>query len=524
MGTSRLIPWIRYTAVGFVACTLLLYYPHSALAAPRSSKYAYERRKVRGGAVRCDLVTPYITLIGVQLPAPWDSRVPGPNDADFSAAQDAAWDVISQTVGPFVSNGGIKKSINPNSVESFSSVPNIFRLHGFNPQSLPALRTKPGVLFASNNPGVVGVQASRATSEDILIHPAQIGLENPGDVPYTDLDGQQHLSRKDVDIDIFDAWKRTVGNSNVIVAIIDDGFDNSKPELATNLYTNTKEVPCNGLDDDQNGFVDDYQGYDANRRTGCPAKPTTGRTPEQVQHGTAMALALASSPRVVTGTISGVAPGIRYLPVSGGPLIGSGVLNHAYEYVLAMRRTGVPIRVLNVSLGAMEPLPWACSPTSKDGKRLTPLGQLISSGVTVVAAAGNEGDNIDRHFVCPSSLSKTFDTVISVAAVDLSGRAPFFSNFGDTAATISAPGTAIYTGYDYQTGTSVATALVSGTVALMYSANPNLTPAEVKQTLIQTAKMTELNLPTQSKGIVSAGAAVKAVAGREGPAIKKPLL
>ena len=115
-------------------------------------------------------------------------------------------------------------------------------------------------------------------------------------------------------------------------------------------------------------------------------------------------------------------------------------------------------------------------------------------------------------------------SIIAVAAVGPSVRAPFFAHCSAITATISAPGTAIYTGYDYQTGASVATALVSGTVALMYSANPNLTPAEVKQTLIQTAKMTELNLPTQSKGIVSAGAAVKAVAGREGPAIKKPLL
>lgn len=523
MSSTRISKRNVRSVAAVVAFALLLLPTQSGSASPQSSKYAYERRKVRGGSVRCDIVNPFITLIGVQLPAPWDKRIPGPNDADFSAAQDAAWDVIATTVGPFVSNGRIKGSIAPNSIESFSSVPNIFRLHGFNPQSLPALRARPGVLFASNNPGVVGVQAPRPTREDILIHPAQLGLENPGAVTYTDLDGQQHQSRKDVDIDIFDAWNRTVGNPNVIVAIIDDGFDTSKPELAANLYTNTKEVPCNGLDDDQNGFVDDYQGYDAERRTGCPAKATPKRFPEQVLHGTAMALALASSPRVVTGTVSGVAPGIRFIPVTAGPLIGRG-LDHAYEYVLAMRRAGVPVRVLNVSLGAMHPSPWACSPTTKDGKALTTLGQLISSGMTVVAAAGNEGDNIDTNFVCPSSLSKTFDSVISVAAVDLSGRAPFFSNFGTTAVTISAPGTAIYTGYDYQTGTSVATALVSGTVALMYSANPNLTPAEVKRTLIGTAKMTDLNLPTQSKGIVSAGAAVKAVGGRTGPAIKKPLL
>lgn len=512
--------------VRIVACvlasTLIALYSWHAAAAPRSSRQAYEMRKVRSSSVRLDVVSDNQTLIGVKLPAPWDTKIPGPMDADFSAAQDAAWEVIATTVGPFVSTSARKGALAPNSVEGFSSVPHIFRLHGFNPTAIPALRASPGVLFVSNDPGVVNVQASPPGKADLL-HPAQLGLENPGNVPYTSIDGLPQLSRKDVDIDIFGAWDKTVGNSNVVVAIIDDGFDLSKPELAANVYTNPLEFPCNGVDDDRNGFIDDYQGYDADKRTGCFTQGAQNRNKPQVLHGTAMALAMASSPRTVTGTISGAAPGIRFLPIATGPLISRG-LEHAYEYVLAMKRAGIPIRVVNVSLGAMQPLPWACSPTTKDGKALTTLGQLLTSGITMVAAAGNEGMNIDSSFVCPSSLAKTFDNIITVGAVDLSGRAPFFSNFGPTAVTISAPGTAIYTGYGYQTGTSVATALVSGTVALMYSANPSLTPADVKRTLIETAKMTELNLPTQSKGLVSAGKAVNAVAPRTGPAIRKPLL
>jgi subtilisin family serine protease len=362
----------------------------------------------------------------------------------------------------------------------------------------------------------------------MLMHPSQIGLENPGGVSYTDIDGLQHLSAKDVDIDISGAWLRTVGSPETVVAIIDDGIDLSTPELKANVYTNTKEIPCNGLDDDSNGFLDDYQGYDAELKTGCTQlvkrivpNPEVRRIRGFGVHGTAMALALASPPLSSTSTITGVAPGVRFIPVSTGPSIDRG-LSHAYAYIIAMKRAGVPIRVVNLSIGQSNPLPWACSTTTKTGESLTILGELLASGLTVVAAAGNEGSNNDTTPVCPSNLARSHAGVISVGAVDFEGKLPFFSNFGEKSVTISAPGTAIYTGYGYQTGTSIATALVSGVVALMYSANPQLTSTDVKRIIIETAKMPDLNLPTQSRGIISAGRALNAVPGRWGPAFKKP--
>lgn len=345
--------------------------------------------------------------------------------------------------------------------------------------------------------------------------PAQIGLENPGGVSYTDIDGRTHSSRTDVDIDVLSAWERTIGRPDVVVAILDDEFDLSKPELVANVYTNKNEVPCNGIDDDKNGFIDDYQGYNVERKTGCYS-PSKGPT----HHGTSMALALASSPKIQTTTITGVAPGVRYLPVAIGSRF-DGMIDNAYAYVVAMKRSGVPIRVVNLSLGQSNH-PWSCSPTNKGGTSFTKLGELLTSGTTIIAAAGNEGSDNDSTFVCPSGLARVYDNVISVGAVDFEGKLPFFSNFGLESVTIAAPGSAIYTGYGYQTGTSIATALVSGIVALMYSANAELTPAEVKRIIIDTAKLSELNLPNQSKGIISAGQAVKAVPGRWGPALKKP--
>jgi subtilisin family serine protease len=231
---------------------------------------------------------------------------------------------------------------------------------------------------------------------------------------------------------------------------------------------------------------------------------------------------MASLPTRLTSSIAGVAPGVLYLPIA---YQGDASLDHAYSYLVAMRRAGVPIRVANLSFGNAKPHPSQCSPRTKNDKALTPLGELLSSDISIVAAAGNEGINNDIHFVCPAGHAKNYDSVISVGAVDPQGHLPFYSNFGNSSVTTSAPGSAVFMGYGYQTGTSIATALVSGIVALMYTANPDLTPSEVKRVIIETTKMPELNLPTRSKGIISATNAVKAVwIGPQPESKKKPPL
>lgn len=479
---------------------------------------------------RTEVVGENETLVGVKLPPPWDVRIPKPGDQDFAAAQDAAWDVLGTALESFISTPRRKGSLSPNTVTSFESVPNVFILYGFYPPSIKALRQQPGITFVSNNPGEVKVTPPQSPREEMLIHPSQISLENPGGVSYVDLDGQPHTSQKDVDIDALGAWLFTAGKPNVVVAIIDDGFDISKPEIAANVYTNFREIPCNQIDDDGNGFIDDYQGYDFGRQTGCNTsagrlEASFGKESDGIKarHGTAMALTMASLPRITTNSITGVAPGIRYLPIAV-PNFNGNALVMASSYILAMKRAGAPIRVVNFSLGTPKPGTWECSPTNKLGTERNALGELLASDVTVVVSAGNDGSNIDISRACPANLGRSYDNVITVAAVDPMGQHPFFSNFGPLTVTTSAPGVAIYNGYGYQTGTSVATAIVSGIVALMYSGNAELSPAEIKKAIINSAKMTELNLPTQSKGIVSADKALAAAGLRRGPAQKKASL
>jgi hypothetical protein len=118
--------------------------------------------------------------------------------------------------------------------------------------------------------------------------------------------------------------------------------------------------------------VDDYRGYDATRRTGCHKSGnsnastfTEDSTNVPTQHGTAMALAMASLPTRVTSSIAGVAPGVLYLPIA---YRGNATLDHAYAYVVAMKKAGVPIRVVNLSLGNSKPLPTQCAARAKNGQ------------------------------------------------------------------------------------------------------------------------------------------------------------
>jgi subtilisin family serine protease len=175
-----------------------------------------------------------------------------------------------------------------------------------------------------------------------------------------------------------------------------------------------------------------------------------------------------------------------------------------------MKRSGVPIRVVNLSLGSpipqfnlFKPDEVVCGLTTPT-KQLNPLGQLLESDMTVIAAAGNEGRDNDLFPVCPATYAAVHPHVMTVAAVDPAGKHPFFSNYGKTSVTTSAPGSAVYTGYGFTSGTSIAAAHVSGIVALMYSIDPSLTAAQVKEIVIQSTKRPELKLPTATGGVLSA--------------------
>lgn len=476
------------------------------------AKQVLKKRNARVSS-RYDIIDEDTTLIGVRLPPPWDTILPQPRTAEFYKAHDAAFEILIRALFPkgFPAPTSVKAPLpGHNAIESFQSVPHVFRLHNLQPDAIPELRKDANVLFVSNEPGVVSIDTT-TNKQNNFINPKQINLDNPGDIPFTDVTGITQRSVAGIDIESMSSWKWGIGSPDVVVAIIDDSFDLTKPELKDSIYTNTGEIPCNGIDDDRNGYVDDVNGYNVPLKTGC-VKTAQNKT----AHGTSMALTIvAPFRRPSNESIVGIAPGVRLLPLHLDNNFTN--IDEAYSYILAMKRRGIPIRVVNLSLGFPVQNPALLNEQCgllRGNAVPTPLLQVLRSGVTIVAAAGNEGKNNDTSPVCPGNYASVHPNVVTVAAVDPAGKHPFFSNFGKISVTLSAPGSAVYTGYGYSSGTSIAAAHVSGIVALMYSIDSSLTASEVKEILIASTKHPELNLPTATRGIVSAHIAMTTVANR----------
>jgi subtilisin family serine protease len=482
----------------------------------RNGKTSLTLRRNRVSSRRYNIIEPGELIVGIRLPPQSGPITPIPDLGPFLSAPTAASGLLWQALDR---NGLLTRLFDPNLVgpnfdgpgyyyaqtyESFATTPHIFRVSGLKPEAIPLLRKDPNVLFVSNDPGVVNIQTPVGNQKGFM-NPKQINLENPGDIPFTDVTGVTQKSLKGIDIKSTLAWRYSVGSPDVVVAIIDDSFDLTKPEFKDSIYTNTKEIPCNGKDDDNNGYIDDANGYNIARKTGCVKDLPTGTS-----HGTSMALTIAAPLRRLSPeSIIGIAPNIRFLPIQLDEKFQE--VDDALSYILEMKRSGVPIRVVNLSLGFpmgsnffnLNQIDNSCDLVTPT-KELTPLGKLLVSDMSVIAAAGNDGRDNDLFPICPATYAAVNPNVMTVAAVDPAGKHPFFSNFGKTSVTVSAPGSAVYTGYGYSTGTSIAAAHVSGIVALMYSIDPSLTAAQVKEIVMKSTKRPELKLPTATGGVLSA--------------------
>ncbi len=304
------------------------------------------------------------------------------------------------------------------------------------------------------------------------------GLKNPG------TNGQTG-----VDIDAARAWNFVNGKPEVIVAVFDTGIRTTHRELAPNLWVNPGEIPGNGLDDDGDGFVDDVNGVNL-INSSSPLLDDNG-------HGTHVAGTIAAS-GTDGGGLVGVAWGCRIMGIKAADAAGrftSSTIIQGLEYAT---RHGA--RVVNASFGG----------TSFSQAEYDAFAAANTAGVTVICAAGNDGQNNDilPHF--PASYR--LPNVISVEAVDRYGRLPDFSDFGATSVDVAAPGVGIVS-CAFKTdntlrvlsGTSMAAPHVTGVAALLLSAYPRITVSELRQRLIHSSvPLASLTSKVASGGVVSA--------------------
>ncbi|MGI8639102.1 MAG: S8 family serine peptidase [Pyrinomonadaceae bacterium] len=277
------------------------------------------------------------------------------------------------------------------------------------------------------------------------------------------------------------AWDLSVGSSSVVVADIDTGLRYTHEDLAANAWRNPGEVQNNGIDDDGNGFVDDYYGYDFFYNDSDPIDDAGG-------HGTHTAGTIGAVGNNGLGVV-GVNWNVKIMAIkiyspNGGDST-SAMLINAYNYIRMMKNRGVNIRVTNNSYGDCGE---ACGYDQATKDALDAMG---NAGILNVFAAGNNGRNIETLPLYPASY--TSPSILAVAASTSTDDRASFSNYGTTSVDVAAPGSGILSTYhssdsSYITfsGTSMATPHTAGAAALLSAYNPNLSPASLKATLMNT--------------------------------------
>lgn len=307
----------------------------------------------------------------------------------------------------------------------------------------------------------------------------------------------QNGGTANADIDAPEAWDLQTGSHDVIIAVIDSGVDYTHDELKNNMWVNTAEIPDNGIDDDGNGYIDDYRGWDFANNDNDPM--------DDHYHGTHVAGTIAAAGNNGIG-VTGINWHARIMPLKFITATGSGSVESAIaaiEYAVAMGA-----KISSNSWGGPQ-----YSQALKDA-----IANAERMGHLFIAAAAN--DSVDNDTAPRYPASYDLPNIISVAATDNNDALASFSNYGLTTVDLGAPGVNIYStspgnGYRTLSGTSMATPHVSGVAGLLLAQNPGLSYQEIKDLILSnTDPVASLKGKTVTGGRLNAYKALKALAGQ----------
>lgn len=300
---------------------------------------------------------------------------------------------------------------------------------------------------------------------------------NPNDPRYDDQWHHRNLGQLNgvngADHNIEAAWDVTTGGvtvngDTIVVAVLDDGTDLDHEDLVANLWRNNDEIPNNGLDDDNNGYIDDYFGYDTNSNDSDPGASNSDN------HGTPVAGIVGARGNNGVG-VSGMNWNVKIMSIRNGFLTAESEVLESYLYALESRMEydasggtrGAYVVATNASwgrdFGDVDDSPIWCNLYDELG-----AAGILSAGATI---NGNVDVDVDGDLPtnCPS------DYLIGVTNLNTNDEKVTGAGFGTTSIDLGAYGEDVFTtdngnGYGYFGGTSAATPMVAGAIALLYSA------------------------------------------------------
>lgn len=307
-------------------------------------------------------------------------------------------------------------------------------------------------------------------------------------------------------------WQKTTGGktlsgTDIVIAVLDNGIDVNHIDLNGNIWRNEKEIPNDNIDNDNNGYIDDYYGYNVQ----------TGNGAIEVQdHGTSVSGIISASTNNRIG-MSGVNWNAKILPIFGVNNLGE--IISAYYYIHKMRKLynetngskGAFIPVTNYSGGISKA--WGNQPPYNSWCEMYDL--LGSQGILSVGATDNANIDVDLVGDMPSTCTSEF--FICATNINKTGNKVPNAGYSDNYISLGAPGEDISTlrsknKYDIQfSGTSAATPMVSGVLALLYSLPCHALDSLIKNdeikaaTVIKNAVLASVTQTAALKNITKSG-------------------
>jgi subtilisin family serine protease len=345
--------------------------------------------------------------------------------------------------------------------------------------TLQALRNNPDIEFAEPNfiYKVDPIKENSLTKRLQKSPFADFTASTPDDPDFGKLWGMRNTGSNEpkgkagiegADINALKAWDITKGSRAVRIAVIDTGVDYNHPDLKSNMWVNSKEIPNNGIDDDKNGYIDDVYGYDF---ANSDSDPMDGNG-----HGTHCSGTIGAVHNNQTG-VSGVMADVSIMAIKFLGDDGSGSLEGAIKAI--DYATMMDVDLMSNSWGG----------GGRSEALLEAIKRASDKGIIFTAAAGNSSSNNDATPSYPASYQ--VPNMVSVAALTAQNGLASFSSYGKTSVHIAAPGHNILSTvnggkYDVYSGTSMATPHVSGVLGLLLAKEGRMSHDVLRERLTMT--------------------------------------